>query len=154
MRPDASGQAVLFGQSAPLRQHGDAGGRRDESQAHRRQRTVHPQRDRGDDGLHGRLEALGHFGHGPATVLGVDGNVVTVQYKDGTKQQVVVTTSTQITKVVRGSLSDLKPGETVDVSTAVPVTGATASPAAGATPAASAVPATQITIHAPGASTP
>ncbi len=54
-------------------------------------------------------------GHGPATITAVNGNQVTVQYQDGTTQNVTVSSSTQIVKEVSGSVADLKPGENVDL---------------------------------------
>jgi len=97
----------------------------------------------------------GKGGHGPATVVSVEGNTIAVKYKDGSTQQVLVTSATQITKVVNGQnvagiLSDLQAGETVDVRPAPganPSAGVSASPAAEATPGAGMATATQIKIH-------
>lgn len=47
-----------------------------------------------------------------STVAGVDGQVLTLKYKDGT-QKVVVTPTTEITKLVAGSMADVKPGEKI-----------------------------------------
>lgn len=54
-------------------------------------------------------------GHGPATITGVNGNQITVQYRDGTTQTITISSSTQIIKQVSGTAADLKPGETIDV---------------------------------------
>ena len=47
-----------------------------------------------------------------STVAGVDGQVLTLKYKDG-EQKVVVTPSTEITKLVAGSMADVKVGEKI-----------------------------------------
>jgi Icc protein len=90
---------------------------------------------------------------GPATVVSVDGNVLTLKYGDGTTAQVQVDSSTQITKEVAGALSDLQPGETVDVmpppAAAAPAS-ATSTGAASTASTSSAQTATQIRIHAAG----
>ena len=47
-------------------------------------------------------------------VKGVDGQTLTVKYKDG-EQKVLVTTTTEITEAARKSAADLKPGQKVTV---------------------------------------
>lgn len=91
--------------------------------------------------------------HGPATVVSFDGSLLTLRYGDGTQATVQVDSSTQITKEVTGSPSDLQAGETVDV---MPPPAAAATPSGSATPA-SATPvatsvstATRVRIHGAG----
>jgi Domain of unknown function (DUF5666) len=47
-----------------------------------------------------------------STVAGVDGQVLTLKYKEG-EQKVVVTPTTEITKLVAGSMADVKAGEKI-----------------------------------------
>lgn len=53
------------------------------------------------------------------TVGGVDGQVLTLKYKDGEKQ-IIVTPDTVIQRNVPGSAADLKPGAAVTISAATP----------------------------------
>ena len=47
-------------------------------------------------------------------IKGVDGQTLTVKYKDG-EQKVLVTTATEITAATRKSAADLKPGQKITV---------------------------------------
>lgn len=86
----------------------------------------------------------GGGGLNAAQVVRVNGTQLTLKLADGTQQTVQVGTSTQVVKESTGTLSDLQPGQTVDV-TAQPA-GAAPSGSAG-TPGASGATASIIEIH-------
>jgi len=72
----------------------------------------------GPGGKHGR----GGPGGGPGgpggatgTITGVSGDRVTVRESDGSTEQILVGSGTQVTKMVSGSISDLKAGETISM---------------------------------------
>ncbi len=78
----------------------------------------------------------GHGGPGgpggpTGTITGVSGNRLTVRESDGSTEQVLVGSGTQVTKMASGSTSDLKAGETISMR------GAPGAPTSGSTVTAS-----------------
>jgi len=96
----------------------------------------------GPGGKHGRGGPGGPGGPGGSTgtITGVSGNRVTVRESDGSTEQVLVGSGTQVTKMVSGSISDLKAGETISIRGGAPS-------ASGASTSGSAVTASQIYIQ-------
>jgi len=64
---------------------------------------------------HGGLGGPGGPGGSTGTITGVSGNRLTVRESDGSTEQVLVGSGTQVTKMVSGSTSDLKAGETISM---------------------------------------
>jgi Icc protein len=67
----------------------------------------------GGPGGPGPKGAGGPGGPGPATITAVNGNTLTLQYANGTTQQVTLASGATVAKVVSGSAGDLKAGEKV-----------------------------------------